>query len=71
MEDGIETNNQIINNLAISTLATYSMLDSDQIPANFWITNPDNIITGNHAAGSDSSGFWFNFLDHSTGASSH
>jgi len=29
MEDGIETKNKIINNLAIGTYATFGMLDTD------------------------------------------
>jgi len=58
MEDGIETKNKILYNLAIATFATFGMLDTDQMPASFWITNPDNVYIGNHAAGSDHCNFW-------------
>jgi hypothetical protein len=40
-------------------MASWSLLNTDQTPASFWITNPDNIFRGNHAAGSDRYGFWF------------
>ena len=43
-----------------------SMLPSDTLnarnasgPSTFWITNPNNNVTGNHAAGSDGSGIWY------------
>jgi len=59
IEDAIETKNYIEKNLAIKTKASFSLLITDQTPASFWITNPDNIFRGNHAAGSDRYGFWF------------
>ena len=46
-----------------------SLLNTDSSPASFWITNPDNIFRGNHAAGSDRYGYWFDLLDHPTGPS--
>jgi hypothetical protein len=46
-----------------------SLLNSDQTPAGFWITFPDNIFTNNHVAGSDSHGFWFDLQFHSMGPS--
>ncbi len=69
MEDGIETKNQVLRNLAIGTYAAFGMLDTDQMPASFWVTNPDNIYIGNHAAGSDHCNFWYNLGDHPTGVS--
>jgi hypothetical protein len=39
------------------------------MPASFWITNPDNIYEGNHAAGSDHCNFWFKLDDHPSGSS--
>ena len=39
------------------------------MPASFWITNPDNIYTGNHAAGSDHCNFWMKLDDHPSGPS--
>mmetsp|Transcript_8382 Transcript_8382/g.16636 ORF Transcript_8382/g.16636 Transcript_8382/m.16636 type:complete len:1637 (+) Transcript_8382:5150-10060(+) len=34
-----------------------------------WITNPNNFFIGNHVAGSDAYGFWFDLQDHPTGPS--
>ena len=31
-------------------------------PGTFWITNPDNIVENNIAAGSEGSGFWLSFM---------
>ena len=59
IEDAIETKNVIKNNLVVSTRRSWSLLNTDQTPASFWITHPDNIFIGNHAAGSDRYGYWF------------
>ena len=59
VEDAIETKNVLLNNLAIKTKPSFSLLNTDTTPASFWITNPDNIFIGNRAAGSHSYGFWF------------
>jgi hypothetical protein len=69
IEDAIETNNYLENNLAIWTKKSWSLLNSDQTPASFWITNPNNIFRGNHAAGSDNYGFWFDTKPTTTGPS--
>ena len=69
IEDAAETNNRLTRNLAIRTEASSSLLNTDQSPASFWITHPDNTITDNHAAGSAGSGFWFDLQDHATGPS--
>jgi len=53
IEDGVETKNRLINNLGISTRRSWSLLNTDQTPATFWITHPDNQFEGNRAAGSD------------------
>lgn len=45
------------------------MLNTDTTPGSFWITHPNNIFKGNHAAGSDRYGFWFDLKDTSTGPS--
>jgi len=37
---------------------TFGPMDTDTMPASFWITNPNNHYIGNHAAGSDHCGFW-------------
>jgi len=44
------------------------LIPSDNTASSFWITNPDNTYIGNVAAGSDSTGFWFAFPVHPTGA---
>ncbi len=62
LQDGIEKNNRFINNLAVSTLPSWSLMNTDQTPASFWITNPNNYFEGNHAAGSEMYGFWFDLL---------
>ena len=69
IEDGVETDNEIINNLVVDTRRTFSLLVTDQTPASFWIQHPDNIFVGNHAAGSDRYGFWFDLPDNPTGPS--
>jgi len=38
-------------------------LNTDQTPATFWITHPDNEFKNNVAAGSDRYGFWFDLDD--------
>ena len=37
--------------------------------ASFWITNPTNDVMGNHAAGSDFYGFWYQIKKHPDGPS--
>lgn len=69
IEDGIETNNFLQNNLAIMTKQSFSLLNTDQTPASFWITNPDNIFMDNHAAGSPMYGFWLDLAPNPTGLS--
>lgn len=59
VEDAAETNNLIENNLIVQTKRSWSLLNTDQTPACFWITHPNNIFRGNHAAGSDRYGFWY------------
>ena len=69
IEDGAETKNYINSNLAMKTQRSHSLLNTDQIPASFWITHPDNQFVNNHAAGSVSYGFWFNLPVNPTGPS--
>ncbi|HET7599478.1 MAG TPA: G8 domain-containing protein [Gemmatimonadales bacterium] len=73
LEDGAETGNRLIGNLGLGTrkpAAGEEILASDQTPATFWITNPDNTVRGNAAAGSAGVGFWYAFPLHPTGLSS-
>jgi hypothetical protein len=69
IEDAIETKNLIENNLIVDTRASNSLLNTDQTPACFWITHPDNIFRGNHAAGSERYGYWFDLQTTSIGPS--
>lgn len=69
IEDAAETHNLLEGNLAILTKKSWSLLNSDQSPASFWITHPDNILRGNHAAGSDNYGYWFDTKPTSIGPS--
>jgi plastocyanin len=59
IEDGIETGNRYIRNLGLVTRGSSSLLNTDQLPATFWITNPNNTFIGNAAAGSRAYGFWY------------
>lgn len=70
IEDGIESMNIIDHNLGISSVRSWSLLNKDQTPSTFWITNPNNIVTNNHAAGSDNFGFWIDLSKHPDGPSS-
>ena len=69
IEDAVETKNLLEGNLAIMTLPSWSLLNTDQTPASFWITHPDNIFRGNHAAGSLFYSFWFDTKPNPTGPS--
>ena len=60
LEDGIETKNILQYNLAIFVKPASSLLNTDISPAAFWVTNPDNYIRHNAAAGGSHYGFWYN-----------
>jgi len=64
LEDGIESFNVVEGNLAMKTVEVHSLLVSDQSSASFWITRPNNYIRGNHAAGGDWYGFWYEIHNH-------
>jgi len=59
IEDAVEQFNVIRNNLVMGTENSFSLLNTDQTPASFWITHPNNEFQNNHAAGSDRYGFWY------------
>ncbi|MBF6594305.1 MAG: G8 domain-containing protein [Thermaceae bacterium] len=73
MEDGAETGNQLVGNLGLLTLPSNpgeEVVPTDSEPATFWITNPNNVLKNNVAAGSEyANGFWLAFPQHPTGAS--
>ncbi|PRP75664.1 G8 domain-containing protein, partial [Planoprotostelium fungivorum] len=61
LEDGGERGNVWDHNLASVVrpqLKVYKLLDSDDDPSVFWITNPNNTWTNNVATGSNT-GYWF------------
>ena len=67
VEDGSETGNVFRGNLGALTMRAMSLLESDQTPSTFWITNVDNVFEDNVAAGGDSFGFWINLPKHPGG----
>jgi hypothetical protein len=50
---------QLDGNLGIKIIPSMSLLNTDQTPTAFWITNPYNYVTNNHAAGSRRYGIWY------------
>ena len=69
VEDAIETKNRVEYNLVVNPKPSFSLLNTDATPACFWITHPDNIFVGNHAAGGPRYGFWFDLQEHPIGPS--
>ena len=67
VEDGSETKNVFIGNLGAMTMRAMSLLESDQTPSTYWITNCDNVFEDNVAAGGDSFGYWINLPRHPGG----
>jgi hypothetical protein len=70
LEDGIETGNEFVRNIGIRTGAPRTIIpdmgsngiESDGLPATFWMTNPHNTWIDNVVAGSEHTGFWFELL---------
>ncbi len=62
LEDGSEVDNDLIHNLGLVTRAATFQVGSEDTdivkPSTFWISNNDNVIDSNAAAGSDEFGFW-------------
>jgi len=72
LEDGIERGNVLAGNLGFGThapAASSRLLPSDERPATFWITNPDNDLHDNVAAGSEGFGIWYSLPEYPTGLS--
>ena len=69
IEDDVETQNVIQYNLAISSLESWKMMQTDISVASFWVTNPLNHLTHNHAAGGDFYAFWYEIKPHPDGPS--
>lgn len=72
-EDSSETGVKLTDNLSFSTRKPEKgqgvLLSDEQSASSFWITNPDNVVTGNIAAGSQGHGFWLAFTKRATGLS--
>lgn len=71
-EDGTEIGNTVTGNVTLLTvrpLAGDELVPSDnqlnqaqnRTPASYWITNPNNFLEDNVAAGTQGTGFWFAF----------
>uniref|UniRef100_A0A8C2XFR8 PKHD1 like 1, tandem duplicate 2 n=1 Tax=Cyclopterus lumpus TaxID=8103 RepID=A0A8C2XFR8_CYCLU len=69
IEDGIETGNVLQYNLAVFVKQSTSLLNDDVTPAAYWVTNPNNIIRHNAAAGGTHFGFWYRMHEHPDGSS--
>ena len=71
LEDGIEHDNVIENNLGalVRNSTDGTPTASDRAASVFWISNPDNIVRRNVAAGSEHTGFWLGFPEHPIGLS--
>lgn len=69
IEDGIETGNVLQYNLAVFVRQSTSLLNDDVTPAGYWVTNPNNTIRHNTAAGGTHFGFWYRMHDHPDGPS--
>ncbi|KAJ8026136.1 Fibrocystin-L [Holothuria leucospilota] len=69
LEDGIESGNTFQYNLAVFVRPSSSLLNVDVTPAAYWITNPNNTVRHNAAAGCSHFGFWYNAPVHPKGPS--
>ncbi|MBX2855504.1 MAG: CHRD domain-containing protein [Rhodobacteraceae bacterium] len=73
-EDGSEFGNVLMDNLGMNTNRSESVeagpIGSDHTAVStYWVTNPNNHLIDNHAAGSERAGFWILSQDHTEGAS--
>ncbi len=77
LEDAVERRNQITRNLVLGVhVPAQPLIDSDRPnftrgPSGFWLTNPDNTVTGNLAADTAGNGFWMAFPESPLGFHSH
>ncbi|KAK3740701.1 hypothetical protein QZH41_019065 [Actinostola sp. cb2023] len=69
VEDGIEQGNTVRFNLGIEVKPSSSALNVDITPAIFWITNANNTISDNAAAGGTHFGFWYQMFERPDGPS--
>jgi hypothetical protein len=71
IEDAIETKNIMKGNLMMKVMRSWSLLNTDQTPAGFWITHPDNAFIENHVAGSDRYAYWYDLQKNAMGPSAN
>nr|XP_039260770.1 fibrocystin-L-like [Styela clava] len=69
IEDGIEHGNKIEYNLVVFCRQSTSLQNDDITPAAFWVTNPNNTLRHNAAAGGTHFGFWYRIHQHPDGPS--
>ncbi len=72
LEEGAETGNRLFGNLGVLSrrpAPADRLLPTDERPATFWVTNPNNSLVGNVAAGSEGFGFWYALPDAPLGPS--
>uniref|UniRef100_A0A8C5R062 PKHD1 like 1 n=1 Tax=Leptobrachium leishanense TaxID=445787 RepID=A0A8C5R062_9ANUR len=67
-ENGVEHGNVLQYNLAIFVRQSTSLLNDDLTPAAYWVTNPNNTIRHNAAAGGTHFGFWYRLNDNTYSA---
>lgn len=70
LEDGVETNNVFQDNLAIGSIQSWTMLQTDITVSSYWFTHAYNIVRNNRAGGSEWYGFWYEIKPHPDGPSS-
>ena len=69
IEDGPEEHNRIEYNLAVKTIPSMALLNTDQTPAGFWIVSCKQYIRYNHAVASRRYGLWIRPEISATGTS--
>lgn len=67
IEDAAEQKNIMTRNLIMKTMRSWSLLNTDQTPACFWVTHPDNNFIENHCGGSDRYAYWYDLQTHAIG----
>jgi len=69
-EEGSEVGNRLLGNLGILTRRPRNdqmVTQADELASTFWVTNPDNLVRGNVAAGSEAFGIWYALPPEPTG----
>jgi hypothetical protein len=69
IEDGSESKNIVEHNLGLNTKQIWTLIATDVTAATYWITNADNIMRYNYAAGGEFYGFWYELRPNPVGLS--